>query len=107
MFTLVGAAFLWLAERWGTRDRRPRGDATSATRPSSGSAQAIALFPGISRSGVTIATGLFLGLERDDGGSVRFLMSVPVIAGAGLFKARTLVGSGLEGPPVRRAASSA
>ena len=94
VFILVGAALLWLAERWGSRTRslaqmRPRDAAII------GVGQAIALFPGISRSGVTIATGLFLGLERDAAARFSFLMSVPVIAGAGIWKARTLVGAGL------------
>lgn len=94
VFILVGAALLWLAERWGSRTRgleqmRPRDAAII------GVGQAIALFPGISRSGVTIATGLFLGLERDAAARFSFLMSVPVIAGAGIWKARTIVGSGL------------
>jgi undecaprenyl-diphosphatase len=94
VFTLTGAALLWLAERWGTRSRgleaMTRRDAAVI-----GVGQAVALFPGISRSGITIATGLFLGLERDAAARFSFLMSVPVIAGAGLFKARTIVGSGL------------
>jgi undecaprenyl-diphosphatase len=94
VFTLTGAALLWLAERWGTRTRgleaMTRTDAAVI-----GAGQAVALFPGISRSGITIATGLFLGLERDAAARFSFLMSVPVIAGAGIFKARTLVGSGV------------
>lgn len=94
VFTLAGAALLWLAERWGTRARgleaMTRTDAAVI-----GVGQAVALFPGISRSGITIATGLFLGLERDTAARFSFLMSVPVIAGAGIFKARTIVGSEL------------
>jgi undecaprenyl-diphosphatase len=93
-FILVGAVLLLIAERYGTRSRgleamRPRDAAII------GVGQAIALFPGISRSGITIATGLFLGLEREAAARFSFLMSVPVIAGAGIWKARTLVGSGL------------
>ncbi len=92
VFTLTGAALLWLAERWGTRQRNL--EAMRVTDAAViGVGQAIALFPGISRSGITIATGLFLGLERDTAARFSFLMSVPVIAGAGLFKARTIVGS--------------
>jgi undecaprenyl-diphosphatase len=65
-----------------------------------GIAQAIALFPGISRSGVTIATGLFLGLTREAAARFSFLMAVPVIAGAGIWKARTLIGGGLGGAEI-------
>ena len=65
---------------------------TRARRRVIGVAQALALFPGISRSGITISAGLFLGLEREAAARFSFLMAMPVIAGAGLWKARTLVG---------------
>ena len=99
VFILVGAALLWLGERWGARVR----DLSGLTVPDAviiGLAQALALFPGTSRSGITIATGLFLGLEREAAARFSFLMAVPVIAGAGLWKARTLVGAGLQGAQV-------
>jgi undecaprenyl-diphosphatase len=99
VFILVGAGLLWLAERWGTRARgleaMTRRDAAII-----GAGQALALFPGISRSGITIASGLFLGLERDAAARFSFLMSAPVIAGAGLWKARTIIGSGVGGAQV-------
>ena len=94
VFALIGASLLWLAERWGTRTRGLEA-MTPRDAAAIGVGQAIALFPGISRSGITIATGLFLGLERDAAARFSFLMSVPVIAGAGIFKARTLIGSGV------------
>ena len=56
-----------------------------------GLAQALALFPGISRSGITLAAGLFRGLERESAARFAFLMGIPIIAGAGLWKARELV----------------
>jgi len=65
-----------------------------------GAAQALALFPGISRSGITIAAGLLLGLKREAAARFSFLMAVPVIAGAGIWKARTLVGASLGGTQV-------
>jgi undecaprenyl-diphosphatase len=98
-FILVGAALLWLAERWGERDRDlARMTVTDAAIV--GIAQALALFPGISRSGVTIAAGLFLGLDRASAARFSFLMAVPIIAGAVVWKARTLVGDGLQGARV-------
>jgi len=84
---IVGASLLWLAERHGRRERDlDRLRLTDALVI--GAAQTLALFPGISRSGITIATGLFLGLERAAAARFAFLMGVPITAGAGLFKAR-------------------
>ncbi len=47
-----------------------------------GIAQAAAIFPGISRSGITISVALFLGIARKDAGVFSFLLSIPVIVGA-------------------------
>jgi undecaprenyl-diphosphatase len=49
-----------------------------------GLAQALAFIPGVSRSGATIGTGLFLGFKRADAARFSFLMSIPIIFGAGL-----------------------
>ena len=81
---------MWLAERHGRRDRG-LGDLRTRDALTIGAAQALALFPGISRSGITIATGLFLGLEREAAARFAFLMGVPITAGAGLWKARLFV----------------
>lgn len=59
-----------------------------------GCAQAVALIPGTSRSGITITAGLMLGLERQAAARFSFLLSVPVILGAGLLKGLDLVESG-------------
>lgn len=87
---VVGAAILWLAERIGTRSRDLQqtdfGDAAVI-----GVAQALALFPGISRSGITLAAGLARGLKRETAARFAFLMGIPIIAGAGLWKARHVV----------------
>jgi undecaprenyl-diphosphatase len=56
-----------------------------------GVAQAIALIPGISRSGISISGGLFAGLDRESAARFSFLMAAPVIAGAGLFEIRKVV----------------
>ncbi len=53
-----------------------------------GISQALAVIPGISRSGSTIAAGLGLGLTRSDAARFSFLMSVPIIFGAGVLKIR-------------------
>ncbi len=56
-----------------------------------GCAQAVALIPGVSRSGITISAGLFRGLEREDSARFSFLLSTPIIAGATLLHARKLL----------------
>ncbi len=48
-----------------------------------GLSQALAIFPGVSRSGATITAGLALGLERETAARFSFLLSAPIIAGAG------------------------
>ena len=61
-----------------------------------GLAQAAALQPGVSRSGVTITTARALGFRRDSAARLSFLMSLPIIAGVGLYKgADVLLGSGI------------
>ncbi len=51
-----------------------------------GVGQALALVPGTSRSGSTIATGMLLGFRREDAARFSFLLSVPIILGAGAYK---------------------
>ncbi len=51
-----------------------------------GGAQALALIPGVSRSGATICCALLLGLRRTEAARFSFLMSIPAVAGAGIFK---------------------
>jgi undecaprenyl-diphosphatase len=85
----VGAAILWLADRWGTKVREME-SMTFGGAFAIGVAQAIALFPGISRSGISIATGLFEGLNREAAARFSFLMSAPIVAGSGLWEARKI-----------------
>jgi undecaprenyl-diphosphatase len=91
---LVGSAIFVLAERVGARRRRiERVGIVDAVLI--GAAQAVALLPGISRSGITISTGLFRGLERGDSTRFAFLLATPIILGAGaktLLDARKLSG---------------
>ena len=88
----VGAAILWLAERWGSK-LREMSSLTFVGARGSGVAQVLALVPGISRSGVSIAAGLFQGLNREAAARFSFLMATPVVAGAGVFEALKLVKS--------------
>jgi undecaprenyl-diphosphatase len=59
-----------------------------------GIAQALALIPGTSRSGITITTGLFAGLDRATAARYAFLLGIPITAGAGLKEALHLVRAG-------------
>lgn len=58
-----------------------------------GLAQAVSILPGISRSGATIVTGLFLGLDRKKAADYSFLLSVPAIAGAAILEIPKLLKS--------------
>ena len=75
---------------WSTRHRNPVG----LDRPTPGGAliiglaQAFAPLPGVSRSGTTIASGLWVGLGAVSAADFSFLMAIPLIAGAGLVEAR-------------------
>jgi undecaprenyl-diphosphatase len=56
-----------------------------------GLAQAVALIPGVSRSGITISAGLFRGLERTSSARFSFLLSTPIVAGAALLHAKKMI----------------
>ena len=79
---VVTAGLLLSAEQLAKRSVKRELDATSAI--SMGLAQAIAISPGVSRSGATISAGLWLGLSRETATRYSFLLSIPAIAGAGL-----------------------
>ncbi len=85
----VGAALMWLAERWGPKDMDEQ-SLTYTGAAGIGVAQILALVPGISRSGVSISAGLFMGLTREAAARFSFMMAAPVVAGAGLWSARKL-----------------
>jgi len=65
-----------------------------------GAGQALSILPGISRSGTTISTGLFLGINPYEAAEFSFLLSIPAICGAIIFKARSIltIQSGIFGP---------
>jgi undecaprenyl-diphosphatase len=62
-----------------------------------GVAQALALQPGVSRSGVTMTAARAIGLDRETAARFSFLLSLPIIAGAGLYKGADLVSTGFQG----------
>ena len=96
--SLMGLA-LFAADRWGAHSR---GEAD--IRPLDalwiGAAQALAIVPGVSRSGITIAVARWRGIERAAAARFSFLLGTPIIAGAALFKLRHLLDmpGGLTGP---------
>jgi len=61
-----------------------------------GIAQALAIIPGISRSGATISTALFLGIKREEAGEFSFLLAIPVITGATLLTFKECIETGLS-----------
>jgi undecaprenyl-diphosphatase len=89
-FVVVGAAALWLADRYGSRRDRIE-DLTAAKAVSIGLSQALALLPGISRSGATMSAGLLFGLTREAAARFSFLLATPITLGAGLYGSRHLL----------------
>jgi undecaprenyl-diphosphatase len=93
---IVMALVLLVAERVGSQNRDEedlnRGDALVV-----GTAQALALIPGVSRSGSTITGGLFRGLDRVTAARFSFLLSVPAVVGSGLYETRKIGGPNAPG----------
>jgi undecaprenyl-diphosphatase len=93
---IVVALFMW----WGEKISRLTKPLTGISLADSiivGFAQATALIPGVSRSGVTITAGLFRNMTREAAVRFSFLLSTPIIAGAALLKAHEVRKEGL--PP--------
>lgn len=87
---VLGGAILWLADRRGGRDKEIA-DVSLRVALGIGAAQALALVPGISRSGISISAARLAGLDRAAAARFSFLMATPITAGAALFEARRLL----------------
>ena len=87
---VVGGMILFVADRVGRRSRAIV-DITFPVAIGIGAAQALALIPGISRSGISISAGRLAGLDREAAARFAFLMATPITAGAGIFEARKLL----------------
>ena len=87
---VVGGVILFVADRVGRRSRAIA-DITFPVAIGIGAAQALALIPGISRSGISISAGRLAGLDREAAARFAFLMATPITAGAGVFEARKLL----------------
>jgi undecaprenyl-diphosphatase len=85
LMLVIGAAILWLADRWGPRPHLIHG-LTFRGALGIGSAQALALFPGVSRSGISMSAGLFAGLDRADAARFSFLMATPITGMAVVYE---------------------
>jgi undecaprenyl-diphosphatase len=97
--------FLVLAELWARRRAgRPPRPLGVGSALFIGAAQALAILPGISRSGSTIAGAMAVGVAREEAGRFSFLMSIPVMLGAGVIGARDLAADpallAREGPAI-------
>ena len=89
---LIGMGLvLGLAERLG-RKSKPIADLSTRDAILLGLAQACALVPGVSRSGATISMGLFLGYERQAATRYAFLLAIPAVVGAGVYKLKDIPG---------------
>jgi undecaprenyl-diphosphatase len=97
MLALLMIAFggvMWAADRYARHEREldKLGWKDAALI---GAAQALALSPGVSRSGITMVTGLFLRLTREAAARFSFLMSIPIVGGAALYKGFQVAQEGL------------
>lgn len=82
---VIFAVLLFVADRFASHLKKIK-DLKLKEALLIGFSQAIALFPGVSRSGITTSFGLFLGLKRDEAVKFSFLLSAPIILGAGVSK---------------------
>jgi undecaprenyl-diphosphatase len=117
---LIAATTAFWAVVMAVADRRARapvpgpGDPIERVRPASalvvGFAQAIALVPGTSRSGITITAGVFSGLDRATAARFSFLLGIPITAAAGGLKTLQLLRAGVpdgDGGPLLAAMAAA
>jgi undecaprenyl-diphosphatase len=80
---------LGVADRVGRNEKSIR-EMTLGRAVLMGCAQAMALIPGVSRSGATISMGRFLGFEREAATRYAFLLAIPAVVGAGLFELKEI-----------------
>lgn len=95
--TLIAfALLLFIADRKAAKE--PKDNLTLKIMMLIGCAQALALVPGVSRSGITITAALFLGLSRSLSAKISFLLSMPIIAGAAVLKISHISLSQIDAP---------
>lgn len=96
---MIFAVILWLADR-KAQTREPVAQINLKTMLIIGCAQALALMPGVSRSGITITAALFLGFTRSQSARISFLLSAPVIGGAAVLEMAHLTWADVTAPVV-------
>ena len=87
---VIGGLILLIADRFGAKSRSID-DVTFPIAVGIGVAQALALIPGISRSGISISAARMVGMDRESAARFAFLMATPITAGAGVFEIRKLL----------------
>ncbi|MFF3057822.1 undecaprenyl-diphosphate phosphatase [Streptomyces sp. NPDC057909] len=97
---IVGSGVMWAADQMG-RHRRGEEDTTLKDAMLVGCSQILALlFPGFSRSGATMSTGLMLDLNRVAATRLSFFLGIPSLTGAGLYELKDAVGGGVGAVPL-------
>ena len=96
---MVFAVVLWCADHYNKNHKTDKSP-TLLIMLLIGCAQALAIIPGVSRSGITISAALFLGLTRVASARISFLLSIPIIAGAAVLKLKDLTLNDITGPVI-------
>ncbi|MEI8343733.1 MAG: undecaprenyl-diphosphatase UppP [Candidatus Moraniibacteriota bacterium] len=93
----VVGLILYLVDKYAVH-RKELGKLTKLDAFWIGLSQAVAIIPGVSRSGATMTAGLFLGLSREQAARFSFLLSTPIIFGAAIVKVPHLLKAGIDAP---------
>ncbi|MEW1825432.1 undecaprenyl-diphosphate phosphatase [Streptomyces sp. NPDC088196] len=97
---IVGSGVMWCADQMG-RHKRGEDDTTFKDAMLVGSSQILALlFPGFSRSGATMSTGLILDLDRVAATRLSFFLGIPALTGAGIYELKDALGAGVGAAPL-------
>jgi undecaprenyl-diphosphatase len=97
---IVVGIILYVADRHGSKKKVKLAQMNFVDWVVIGLAQAVALIPGVSRSGATMSAGLFRGLNRDAAARFSFLLSTPVFMGAAALKIHDLKDTGIPSAEV-------
>ncbi|MEU4167213.1 undecaprenyl-diphosphate phosphatase [Streptomyces sp. NPDC026665] len=97
---IAGSGVMWAADQMG-RHKRGEDDVSFKDAMLVGSSQILALlFPGFSRSGATMSTGLILDLDRVAATRLSFFLGIPALTGAGLYELKDALGTGVGAAPL-------